>query len=128
MACASNKEAIHIFELFDANSKLRTVSIADYTKQIPADEHGYEDNNLTLDAAVKNQTAALASLSSVLPGYFKSKWSFARIKLGDEGKVCAFADGNNFVVVCKGNVSLYEIPRGGGYGVLKKVNEIEIEP
>eukprot|EP00826_Nyctotherus_ovalis_P060182 TRINITY_DN8420_c0_g2_i1.p1 TRINITY_DN8420_c0_g2~~TRINITY_DN8420_c0_g2_i1.p1 ORF type:complete len:189 (+),score=41.01 TRINITY_DN8420_c0_g2_i1:709-1275(+) len=128
LACVSNREAIHIFELFDANDKLRAVSITDYTKQIPADEHGYEDNNLTLDSAVKNRTATLASLSSVLPSYFKSRWSFARIKLEDERKTCAFADGNNFVVVCKGSVSLYEIPRGGGYGVLKKVDEIEMEP
>jgi hypothetical protein len=35
-------------------------------------------------------------MKGILPKYFKSQWSFAKVKLQDQGKLCAFAEENMF--------------------------------
>jgi len=126
LACASDKDSIHIFELFEANEKLRTFCINDYTKEIPIDEQGYVNHQIILDPTVKNKEATFSKIGSLVSNYFNARRSFTKLKLSSEKKTCAFADGNNFIVIDMGkNIYLYEIPRMGGYCVLKSTDNIK---
>jgi hypothetical protein len=123
IACTSDKDAIHIFE---ANEKLHALCISDYTKDIPVDEQGYENHKIILSSTVKNKVAALSMLGSLVSSYFNSKWSFGKVKLNNQKKICAFADGNNFIVIdTERHIHLYEIPKTGGYCSPKSVKNIE---
>eukprot|EP00826_Nyctotherus_ovalis_P038383 TRINITY_DN3593_c0_g1_i30.p1 TRINITY_DN3593_c0_g1~~TRINITY_DN3593_c0_g1_i30.p1 ORF type:complete len:209 (+),score=32.04 TRINITY_DN3593_c0_g1_i30:113-739(+) len=134
LACTSNKDAVHIFELFDSIKIIDESEYRDLEKTTPPDEIGYRDNEVVLNPAVRNHAATLAAVGSLISNYFQSHWSLSRLKLNDAGKVCAFADANNFigtppsyfvVVTVAGKIYLYEIPKDGGYCVLKSTHPIE---
>ena len=47
--------------------------------------------------------------------YFKSHWSFAKIKLEEKNKKCGFSAENLFTIItAEGNFYLLEIPKEGG--------------
>lgn len=134
LACTSNKDAVHIFELYDSIKTIDESEYKGYEKTMPADEIGYENNQLIFSPTAKNQSAKLAAVGGLISNYFSSHWSLARLKLNDADKVCAFADGNHFVgnsiiknlvVTGAGKIYLYEIPKEGGYCVLKSTHSIE---
>lgn len=97
LACTSNKDAVHIFELFDSIKSIDESEYKDYYKNIPADEIGYRSSEIVLDPTAKNEVTALASVGGLVSEYFKSHWSLAKLKLNDAGKMCAFARDNSFV-------------------------------
>lgn len=103
LATTSVKGVVHIFELYDSLKAIDESEYKDYIKLIPEDEIGYINDMLTLDPAVKNKTAKLASIGSLVSSYFNSRWGMAKVKVNDTEKYCAFAEGNLFV----GKVNTY---------------------
>ncbi len=57
LACTSSKDAVHIFELFDAIKFIDESEYKGYMEKTPADEVGYTDDTITLDPTAKNKTA-----------------------------------------------------------------------
>ena len=124
IACTSNKEAVHIFELFNANHSMEDKKSFD--KEFPKDEIGYPNNTITLNPLTKNKVAKLAGAVSWIINYFKSQWSFARIKLPAKWKYCAFANGNDFVIITSDlKLCEYKIPDLGGYCTLKDIKKMQ---
>jgi len=99
LACASNKEAVHIFELYDSVKSLEKTEQDEFFKDLPPDEIGYSNEKITLDSDAKNKTAKLALIGSIFTNYFKSHWSLAKMKLDDAGKFCCFSEGNFFTSI-----------------------------
>lgn len=98
LACTSNLEAVHIFELFESIKAIDETEYKEYMKNSPQDEIGYENDSITLGPNVKNSTAKLSILGSIFSkSYFASHWSLAKVKLKDQMKYCAFADNNKFI-------------------------------
>lgn len=57
LACTSNKEAVHIFELFESIKSLDETEYKGYLARTPADEIGYSDDTIALDPSSRNKTA-----------------------------------------------------------------------
>ena len=57
LACTSNKDAVHIFELFDSIKSIEESEYTDYLARTPADEIGYTNDLITLEHGTKNKTA-----------------------------------------------------------------------
>lgn len=125
LACTSNKESVHIFELFDSLEMLQKLGAKGNFKDISEDEIGYKNNKIELNPNTKNEVTKFASVSWI-SSYFKSHWSLAKLKLTDINKYCSFADGNNFIIVTMtGKLYIFEIPKTGGYCVFKSIENID---
>ena len=97
LACTSNKEAVHIFELYESFNTLDKETYETYLELSTPDEVGYENNKIALDQNVKNEIPALATVGALVSKYFTLHWSFSKAKINDAGKICAFGSGNNFM-------------------------------
>jgi hypothetical protein len=63
-------------------------------------------------------------MGGLLPKYFNSEWSYAKLKLGISGgrTLCAFNDDASalIAVTTDGQYYMAEIPKGGGDCVIKE--------
>ena len=57
LACTSNKQAVHIYELFDSVKSINENECTGYLEKTSEDEIGYKNDTITLDPSVRNQTA-----------------------------------------------------------------------
>ena len=125
LACTSDKETIHIFELYESASKMQELGYNNNTEDSQENEIIHK-NDLQLEPSVRNKINKFATIGSWLISYLSSHWSLSRVKLNDKRKHCAFGDGNNFIVISSsGKMYEYEIPQIGGYCKLRSSKKFQ---
>lgn len=68
------------------------------------------------ESKVKNPKHPLSFMKKLLPKYFDGQWSFAHLKVGDNGPcLCAFTEDEMLTAITlDGHYYIAQIPKNGG--------------